>query len=48
MAVAIVDVINEVLDKNIVESLVGIIEFGIVYGFNGIGNKVDSNAANVL
>ena len=48
LAVAIADVINEVLDKNIVKSLIGIIEFSIVYGFDGIGNKVNSNAADVL
>ncbi len=40
MAVTIADVINEVTDKNIVESLVGIVEFSMLHGLDGIGDEL--------
>ena len=38
LAVTIADVIDEVTDDDIIESLVGIIEFCIVHWLDGIGN----------
>ena len=48
LAVAIADVIDEVTDKNIVESLAGIVEFCIVHWLDGSCKEVDGNAADVL
>ena len=48
VAVAIMDVIDEIMDDDIIESLVRIIEFCILHRLDGIGNEFDSNAVDVL
>ena len=48
LAISISDVINEVSDKNVVESFIRIVKFSVVYGFDGISDEVDSDAAYVL
>ena len=48
LAISISDVIDEVSDKNVIESFILIVKFSLVYGFDGISDKVGSNAADVL
>ena len=40
LTVVIADVIDEVTDKNIVESLVGIVECSVLHGLDGIGDEL--------
>ena len=48
MAITVADVIEKVSDENIVEAFVGVVKFGVIDGFNGLGDLVDGDAAHVL
>ena len=39
--------VDDVLDLNMVEAFQEIIQFGVVYVFNGFTGKIDSNAAHL-
>lgn len=48
VVVAIVDVVNKILDFHAIESFGGIFNFGIVDGFDGLGRLIDRNAAYMV
>ena len=48
VAIAIADVVDEVMDQHVVETFVGFIEFCVEHGLDGFGDLVDGNASHVL
>jgi hypothetical protein len=41
-------VIKEVADENVIETLVGVFDFVVVNGFDGVRGLVDGNATGVF
>ncbi len=48
LAVRLADVINKITNGDIVKAFVRVIEFGVIYGLDGVCCKVYSNAMDVL